>query len=101
MPKKSEPAPAETDTVADDNAVETVEMSWRGATFTFPRDMDDWETVTCIAVSDASRSRDLKDMRVAMQLVLGDEQFAKLGTKRRDLIEFSIAFAEFVDESCV
>lgn len=68
-------------------------MKFRGQTFTVPRDLDDWETDACIALSEKNFL-----LAVKIQLSAGNQwtRFNALGSKRRDLMEFLAIFGAAV-----
>ena len=85
------------ETPAAEPEIETVPIVFRGFTFTVPKDMDDWETEACLAMSQ-------NEYVLAAKLLLGPQQWMilqSLGSKRRDIREFLALFADIVNRDCV
>lgn len=84
--------------------LELVEIAFRGQVFTVPKDMDDWETETCLAWSRSVKSSQLADWVQTVKHLLGPEQWDRLqalGSKRRDTTEFLTAMIDTVNKDCV
>lgn len=90
-----EDADAEPET-NDGDAVEMVDVPFRGHNFKIPRDMDEWDTEACLAMSQ-------QEYVLAAKLILGGGQWAllqSLGSKRKDVREFLIIFGDVVGREC-
>ena len=95
MPAKPKPKPEPTPEVDDEEEPSgTVEMQFRGKTFTIPRSVDDWPTVAYLARLKATTSNLLLDWMTFVELILGEKQWQQLtlSTAAR-----SGDFGEFVD----
>lgn len=79
-------------------AVEMVTIEFRGEKFEIPKDRDDWDTEAFIAIARG-------DQYVALQIVLGQQQWVKLrtkfGTARRVAADFSKVFSEVAAAECI
>lgn len=82
---------------AEPSGPEMVDVSFRGHDFTIPKEMDEWDTEACIAISQ-------QDYVLAAKLLLGSGQWAllqSLGSKRKDIREFLVVFGDVVSQECV
>lgn len=97
---KSTPAGDEQEPLADaqpESPMEMVEFDFRGESFVIPKDRDDWDTEAFLAIARG-------DIYVALQLILGPDQWLKLrriGTSRRVAKEFSSTFSDVAARECV
>jgi hypothetical protein len=77
--------------------LEMVAIPFRGRDFNIPKMMDEWETEACLAMSQ-------NDYVYAAKLLLGEGQWARLqmlGSKRKDIREFLLIFAEKINKECI
>jgi hypothetical protein len=91
---------ASTESGNTDSPIEELEMvaiPFRGRDFNIPKMMDEWETEACLAMSQ-------NDYVYAAKLLLGEGQWARLqmlGSKRKDIREFLLIFAEKINKECI
>lgn len=79
-----------------------VSIVFKGTTFTFPKDADDWDATAELARIRAIKTKQLDDWVEFVRQVVGAakfDAFAK-GVKRRDLYEFTRLFNTTVNEEC-
>ena len=80
-----------------------VEFEFRGATFTVPRDADEWSTPTELARIKAISSGDINDWITFLQELLGGAQWRlvlSVAPKRTDLYEFIGLISDTVRTEC-
>lgn len=100
MPKAPQPSPdsAAKDLPKPPPPIEMVKFDFRGETFEIPKDRDDWDTEAFIAIARGDRF-------VALQIVLGTDQWiklrAKFGPSRRVAAAFSEAFSKAAAAECI
>ena len=98
LPPTVEEKVAEIDAKAETNGeIARVSIPFRGREFLIPKEMDEWETEACLAMSQ-------NEYVLAAKLLLGDGQWARLqmlGSKRKDIREFLVLFADVVNTECV
>lgn len=93
MPKKTE---VTEDVVEDAEPSTDVEVEFRGVTFTFPRDRDEWPTKAIQAFS----RRKYAD---GVEQVLGSQQWDMLNDiapKYKEFFEFINVFGDVQDKEC-
>lgn len=97
MPKTPKTEPEKGSGDVPPAPIELVEIPFRGATFTIPKDRDDWDAEAFLAIAHGQHI-------ASLQMILGPDQWLKLrqiGTSRRITKEFSAIFGEVAERECI
>lgn len=92
MPKKTE----EVEVPVDDTPSTDVELEFRGVTFTFPRDRDEWPTKAIQAFSKRKYADGVEQVLGSMQW----DMLNDIAPKYKDFFAFIEVFGELQDKEC-
>lgn len=94
MPKKTD----------DETPVTDVVIEFNGATFTIPKDTDEWPTTAWLARIEATTTGRTLDWMQFVELLLGPAQWQQLTTltasKKGDFVKFLDVFTPTVVKEC-
>lgn len=94
MPKK----------IDDETPVTDVVIEFNGATFTIPKDTDEWPTTAWLARIEATTTGRTLDWMQFVELLLGPAQWQQLTTltasKKGDFVKFLDVFTPTVVKEC-